>query len=119
MAKKLVILVLLVGLSLCTVNAYAYEKYENNAATKFGRGMVNTFACWMEIPKQAFLTIKERGTLTGLVFGSAKGMGYMVMRLIQGLYDTAFCFFPPYDELLIEPEYVFEGWEENPCEDYY
>ena len=116
MVKKLLIVVLMLVISLGSVSAYAYERYENNAATKFGRGMSNTFGCWMEIPKQVFLTVKERGTMTGLIYGSAKGMGYTVMRLVQGLYDTAFFLFPPYDENLMETEYAFEGWEEDPCE---
>ncbi len=116
MASKVVVLTLVLLLSLCTVNAYAYERYEQNASTKFGRGMINMFACWLEIPKQIFLTVKERDTLAGLTFGTGKGLGLTVMRLVQGIYDTAFFLFPPYDESLIEPEYVFEGWEEDPCE---
>ena len=119
MGRKFVVLVLILGVSMCAVSAYAGERYgEHNAATKLGRGMANLVGCYMEIPKQIFLTVKEKGTLTGIVFGGAKGLGYTLMRLAEGLYEIAFFLFPPYDEELMETDFVFEGWEDDPCKDY-
>ena len=100
----LVILVLLVF-----VPSSQAEEY--NAATKLGRGLTNAASCWIEVPKQIYLVSQEREPLTGLIYGTIRGVGYTIVRAAAGVYDTALFLVPPYDQPILVPEFVFEGWE--------
>jgi putative exosortase-associated protein (TIGR04073 family) len=83
---------------------------EANALTKFGRGLVNMGSCWLEVPKQAYEVTKEDGPLAGITYGIVKGTAMGIARGASGVYDTATFPIPKYDQKLMEPEYVFEGW---------
>lgn len=106
--KRTVMLVLCVSVILVCANAYAGT--EPNPATKIGRGMVNMATCWIEVPKQICLTSSEYDPLIGLTFGVIKGAVYTVLRGAAGVYDTATFVLPKYNNILMEPEFVFEGW---------
>jgi len=105
--RRTLILAILILLMLVP-NSHA-EEY--NAATKLGRGLTNAASCWVEIPKQIYLVSKEREPLTGLIYGPIQGVGYTVMRAAAAVYDTALFLIPPYDQPIMDPEFVFEGWE--------
>ncbi len=108
MVKKIVALtVVLSFLLIMSPSAFAENK---NAASKLGRGFANAATGWIEAPKQIYLVSKERDPFTGLVYGSAKGLCYAILRTVGGTYDASTFFLPPYDKTLLEPEFVFEGW---------
>jgi putative exosortase-associated protein (TIGR04073 family) len=111
MSKKFVVLALALGFC---VGATAYA-YDQNAATKLGRGLVNDVTFWIELPKQIYLDARASDPFTGIVYGAIHGSCYSVLRLAAGVYDTTFFFLPPYDKPIIEklvkqPEFVYEGW---------
>ncbi|MDD3297026.1 MAG: exosortase system-associated protein, TIGR04073 family [Candidatus Omnitrophica bacterium] len=110
MVRTFVALVLTVVVLGCAGSAYAMDQ---NAATKLARGICNDVTFWIEVPKQVYLEARDRDPLTGLTYGMVKGIGYGIMRLGEGIYDTALFLLPPYDRPLMEPEFVFEGWVEE------
>jgi putative exosortase-associated protein (TIGR04073 family) len=110
MFKRTVALTIVLVVSFSLVNAYAEEK-EKNALTKLTRGLTNTLTGSVEIPKQIYLVSKEREPITGVTYGTAKGICYGLLRTGAGVYDTLSFPVPPYDKPVLEPEFVFEGWE--------
>lgn len=84
---------------------------DQNAGTKLARGFVNLVGCWLELPKQIYLTSKNDNLFVGLTYGFVKGIGVGLYRLADGIFETVTFVIPPYDKILVEPEYVFEGWE--------
>lgn len=79
-------------------------------AHKFGRGLANAATGWVELPRQIYLVSSETDPLTGLIYGTIKGVSYSVLRTGSGAYDVASFVIPPYDRPLLNPEFVFEGW---------
>ncbi|MBU1112571.1 MAG: exosortase system-associated protein, TIGR04073 family [Candidatus Omnitrophica bacterium] len=108
MFKKFVALMLLIAVFSTVSSAYAYDQ---NAATKLARGIVNGVTSWVEIPKQVYLVSKEREPFTGITYGLVQGAAYTVLRVAEAAYDISLFLLPPYDKPLFEPEFVFEGWE--------
>ncbi|MDP2922342.1 MAG: exosortase system-associated protein, TIGR04073 family [Candidatus Omnitrophota bacterium] len=107
MLKRTVVL-MIVALVVCSVTSvYAEDK---NALTKLGRGLSNAVTGVVEIPKQIYLVSKEREPVSGITYGTAKGICYGLLRTGAGVYDSLAFAFPPYDKPILEPEYVFEGW---------
>lgn len=88
----------------------AYAEIEANPAYKLGRGVTNMASCWLEVPKQIYLTSKEHDPLIGFTFGLMKGVAYTVLRGSSGVYDTTTFLLPKYDLLLMEPEFITAGW---------
>ncbi|MFH1771279.1 MAG: exosortase system-associated protein, TIGR04073 family [Candidatus Omnitrophota bacterium] len=108
MAKKFVVLVCSALMLITASTAYCVN---HSPVTKFGRGVVNGATCWIEVPKQIYLTSLEYDPLVGITFGAVKGSCYAVLRAASAGYDTAFFLLPPYDKAVLMPEFVFEGWE--------
>lgn len=108
MFRRIVALVLVM---LVCVGSAAYAG-DHNALTKLGRGLANIGTSIIEVPKQTYLMAKNHpDPVTGSVFGFVKGLAYGVVRFGAGLADSLVCIIPPYDKPLMEPEFVFEGWE--------
>lgn len=97
-------------LLLIFICATAYAEAESNPAYKLGRGITNMASCWLEVPKQIYLTSKEYNPLIGFTFGIMKGAAYTVLRGSAGVYDTTTFLLPKYDLLLMEPQFVTESW---------
>ncbi len=79
---------------------------------KFVRGVTNVATSIVEIPKQSYLTVRDRGAV-GYVVGPIKGIGMTVYRAVLGAVE-AVCFMVPqpgYYDPMLEPEYVWQGWE--------
>lgn len=100
--------ILLVSFMAISVAALAEE---NNALNKLGRGLANAVSGIVEVPKQIYLVSKEREPVTGITYGTAKGICYGLLRTGAGVYDTVTFAIPPYNEPIMEPEYAFEGWQ--------
>ena len=95
--------------------AYAEQQPEMIAekmAIKLTRGVTNIFTSIAELPKQTVLTVREMGT-PGYVVGPLKGVGMTLYRGFIGLTETVFFLVPQpgYYDPMIEPTYVWEGWE--------
>lgn len=81
-------------------------------ATKFARGMTNVLTCIVEIPKQSVLTVRDLGA-AGYVVGPLKGIGMTAYRAFIGAAEVATFLIPQpgYYDPMIDPPYVWEGWE--------
>lgn len=83
-------------------------------AFKFVRGVTNAVTCVAELPKQTYLSSRDRGAV-GFVIGPLKGIGMTVYRAFSGVTETAFFMVPQpgYYDPMINPDYVWKGWEET------
>jgi putative exosortase-associated protein (TIGR04073 family) len=80
---------------------------------KLGRGLVNTLTGVVEIPKKVYMISKDDNVLLGLTWGLVKGAAVGLLRTACGVYETLTFPIPaPADyEPIMDPEFVFEGWE--------
>ena len=88
---------------------HAVQMEAGKAATKLGRGAVNTVTGWVEIPKCINETAQESGALAGATWGLLRGLGHGFIRTVAGVYELVTFPFPapPDYEPVMEPEYVF------------
>ncbi|MFA5007669.1 MAG: exosortase system-associated protein, TIGR04073 family [Candidatus Omnitrophota bacterium] len=107
MFRRTVVL-LLVSFMAISVVAFAED---HNALSKLGRGLANAVTGIVEVPKQIYLVSKEREPITGITYGTAKGICFGVLRTGAGVYDSVTFAIPPYDKPIMEPEFAFEGWQ--------
>lgn len=121
MRKSAVIFPLLVLLSVA-VPAWAQEPLKPEAvvekmAFKLVRGLTNVGTSIVEIPKQSYLSVRDRGNI-GYVVGPLKGFGMGIYRALIGTVETVFFMVPQpgYYDPMIDPEYVWHGWEERRAE---
>jgi hypothetical protein len=61
--------------------------------------------------------VRDRGRI-GYLVGPLKGMGMAFYRLFTGVVETVFFAVPQpgYYDSMIDPEYVWQGWEEKRVE---
>lgn len=81
----------------------------HGAVTKLGRGLINVFTGWVEIPKRIYETSQTQGAAAGWTWGFLRGVGYGFVRTAAGVYEV-FTFpapAPPGYASVMEPEYVF------------
>jgi len=83
-------------------------------AYKFVRGVTNAATCIVELPKQIYLTTRDRGAI-GYATGPIKGIGMTIYRAFAGAADTALFLVPQpgYYDPMINPDFVWKGWEET------
>lgn len=88
------------------------EMIVEKMAVKLTRGVTNTFTSIAELPKQSILTVREMGR-PGYVIGPLKGIGMTLYRGFIGMTEAIFFLVPQpgYYDPMIEPTYVWEGWE--------
>lgn len=88
------------------------EMIAEKMAVKFTRGVANTATCVVELPKQTILTVRDMGGV-GYVVGPAKGVIMTLYRGMIGMTEALFFLVPQpgYYDPMIEPSYVWEGWE--------
>jgi putative exosortase-associated protein (TIGR04073 family) len=79
---------------------------------KLARGIANAATCVVEIPKQTVLTTADMGG-AGFIIGPLKGIAMTIYRGFIGAAEIAFFLVPQpgYYDPMIEPAYVWEGWE--------
>lgn len=80
----------------------------NKMFHKLGRGIVNVFTGWLEIPKQTAQEWRRTDPFTGTVLGVVKGVVWGVARTFAGFYEVISFPFPvPSNyEPVMEPEFV-------------
>ena len=90
------------------------EMIAEKMAVKFTRGLTNTVTSIVELPKQTILTVRDMGG-AGYVVGPLKGIGMTLYRGFIGMTEVVFFLVPQpgYYDPMMEPEYVWQGWEEK------
>ena len=93
------------------------EAIAEKMAFKLVRGVANVATSVVEVPKQSYLTVRDRGGI-GYVVGPLKGVGMALYRLFTGVTETVFFAVPQpgYYDSMISPEYVWQGWETRRAE---
>ena len=88
------------------------EAIAEKMAFKLVRGVANVATSVVEVPKQSYLTVRDRGGI-GYVVGPLKGVGMALYRLFTGVTETVFFAVPQpgYYDSMITPEFVWQGWE--------
>lgn len=116
--RKLALAICLMVLAGVTTPAVAAEALKPEAlaekmAFKFARGVTNFATAIVELPKQSYLTVRDRGNV-GYVIGPLKGIGMTFYRGLMGITETVFFMVPQpgYYDPMMEPTYVWQGWEE-------
>ncbi|MFZ3209781.1 MAG: exosortase system-associated protein, TIGR04073 family [Geobacteraceae bacterium] len=106
----------------CAAPAIAQEQQKPDAimekmAFKLVRGLANVTTSIVELPKQSYLTVRDRGGI-GYLIGPMKGFGMTVYRAFIGVTETVFFMVPQpgYYDPMIDPDYVWNGWEEKRVE---
>jgi putative exosortase-associated protein (TIGR04073 family) len=104
-------------ISIAVNPAFAQESQQPEAiaekmAFKLVRGVANVATSFIEIPKQTYLTVRDRGA-AGYVVGPIKGIGMFFFRGVIGVTEAVFFPIPQpgYYDPMIDPEYVWKGWE--------
>lgn len=89
------------------------EAIVDKMAFKFVRGATNVVTSIAELPKQTYLNVRDRGPV-GYVVGPLAGIGMTVYRAVMGAAETVFFMVPQpgYFDPMVDPEYVWQGWEE-------
>lgn len=80
----------------------------NKMFHKLGRGVVNIFTGWLEIPKQTAEEWRRTDPFTGTILGVIKGVWLGIGRTFAGFYEVISFPFPiPRDyRPIMEPEFV-------------
>jgi putative exosortase-associated protein (TIGR04073 family) len=106
-----VLLVMMVAASSFAIDGQPPEAIAERMATKLVRGVANVATSLVEVPKQSYLTIRDRGA-AGYVVGPLKGVGMAFYRLFVGVAETVFFAVPQpgYYDPMISPEFVWQGW---------
>lgn len=111
--KKMIALVCLVSMAAGPAMAASSDPDRDQSTIgkmmhKLGRGVTNILTCWVEIPRNIAREWERTDPATGLVLGTAKGVGWGFTRLATGAYETATFPFPvPTDYMvMLEPEFV-------------
>jgi len=122
MRTKVTLSSLLLLVLLASGTCFALEETQPEAVTekmafKLVRGVANVTTSVVEIPKQSYLMVRDRGNV-GYVVGPLKGVGMAFYRLFAGLTETIFFAVPQpgYYDSMIAPEFVWQGWEEKRVE---
>ena len=113
----LTILMLIAASPCLAIEAQKPEAIADKMAFKFARGITNVATAIVEIPKQSYLTVRDRGGV-GYVVGPLKGLGMTFYRGLVGVAETVFFMVPQpgYYDPMIDPDYVWKGWEERRAE---
>ncbi|MCG3175972.1 MAG: hypothetical protein MOGMAGMI_00910 [Candidatus Omnitrophica bacterium] len=103
--RGLSMMVLVLALSL----SGARVCYAEDAFTKLGRGVANTFTGWVELPKSVYTKSNEQNAVSGATVGLAEGVGMAIVRTGAGIFDVITFPFPVPEDYkpVLEPEYVF------------
>lgn len=87
---------------------------------KLVRGITNIATAIVELPKQTIITVRERGPV-GYAVGPIKGIGMTFYRALMGTAETIGFMVPQpgYYDPMVDPEYVWQGWESERAEYLY
>jgi len=98
-------IVLMVAVMVLAVGSHCQA--EDNAFTKFGRGLNNALTGWIEVPDHMIEVSRDENILAGLTYGSVKGSAYCAARTTAGAFEVGTFVFPEYDKPIMEPKHKF------------
>lgn len=109
--KRSVAMIMITALLVVGLLTLSTPSYAQDAFKKLGRGVVNTFTGWIEVPKGIVDESKSSNILAGLTVGTIKGLGLGLVRTGAGIYETVTFPFPiPEDyEPIVKPEFVYSS----------
>lgn len=109
----LLLLFTAVGTPVLALDTPKPESIAEKMSFKLVRGVANFTTSLAELPKQTYLTSRTHGNI-GYVVGPVKGFGMFLYRGLIGLTETIFFMVPQpgYYDPMIDPEFVWQGWEE-------
>lgn len=81
------------------------DLYYGSPFNKLGNGILNIASSWTDVPYEVGKVSIDDNILTGMTFGLAAGLANGFIRLSAGVIDAATFGIPPYDDVLMEPEY--------------
>ena len=110
-ALALSALLLLPGAALATHDID--ETRENGAVDKLTRGLAGMTTGFLELPGNIVAESRDRGTLSGMTIGFAKGLGMIPVRELVGVYEFVTAPIPVPDdyEPIIHPEYPWDYFD--------
>lgn len=78
---------------------------------KLVRGVTNVGTSVLELPKQTYRSIRDRGP-TGIAIGPLKGVVMTFYRALMGTGEAVFFMVPApgYYDPMMDPEYVWQDW---------
>jgi len=84
---------------------------QRTAGDKLVRGLANVFTGFIEIPRNIHNTTRDETMLSGWTVGLGKGLGWMGLRFLVGIYEVVSFPFPlPRDYApVVEPEFVWQA----------
>ena len=119
MSARYVVLPLFLLLLVTAVPVHAADSPPSDVivekmAIKLVRGVMNIATCVVELPKQTYLTVRDDGA-SGYIIGPLKGIGMTVYRALMGASETVLFLVPQpgYYDPMIDPDYVWNGWDEH------
>jgi len=85
---------------------------------KLSRGVVNLVTAPLEVPNQMYWQAKRAKDDTGRIIagyveGIFIGTGWAILRFLAGSYDIITFPLPPYKKSLIQPEYLFDWYQQG------
>ena len=111
------LLVILFSNSATAMDSPKPESIAEKMSFKLVRGVTNFATAIVELPKQTILTTRTHGDI-GYAVGPIKGVGMTLYRGFIGITETIFFMVPQpgYYDPMIDPTYVWEGWEDPRAE---
>lgn len=92
--------------------------FNKTPLNKLLRGVINTTTCLGEVPTEVYNVSRKNDPLIGATLGFTKGFVLAIFRGISGIFDAVTFIVPPYNRPLMEPEYVFDRWDDAFVYDY-
>lgn len=111
MMKSRAVMITITALLVVALLTISTPSYAQDAFKKLGRGVVNTFTGWIEVPKGIVDESKESNVFTGLTVGTIKGFGLGLVRTGAGIYEALTFPFPIPEgyEPIVKPEFVYSA----------
>ena len=111
---KSIFVAMFVALTVCcsfSASAAEEECWVMRPIEKLGRGIANVAFGALELPMKWVEVTEDQGAIAGLTYGTLKGVGFVIARVVVGVVDVA-TFFMPLPDC---PEYPDDaGWGYGP-----
>lgn len=114
LALAIAIVTMIVAVPAYSVEMPKPESIAEKMSFKLVRGATNFVTSIVELPKQTIITGRNHGTV-GYVVGPIKGIGMTLYRCFIGVTEAVFFMVPQpgYYDPMIDPEFVWQGWDEQ------
>lgn len=104
--KSVFILIFVLLINLCVFDsafAVQHESYSRQVLHKLGRGLHDVVLSPIEVPRLIYKEFELNGPVASIFAGPFEGLGYMVRRLLVGVYEVVT--FPIPQDPILDPEF--------------